>query len=226
MIKEILLASALFLNGGQVVIFEDEETPVQEPQPTDPETPTDPSLTDEEENGVGDELGVTEEEQESAKEEIIGKLKDFAGEYINKQTLQAIIQYAIDTGILSALAFVLVKYRKYKSKSSEEISKDVLNMVEKEAHKAIAELNKEQLESLNVKIEDVEKSLNTLTKVLILAQDKTAEGKKAVLDALIEASRSEEVKEIAESKKEEIAVEVKQEEEIKEAIKEDYNPID
>lgn len=228
MIKEVLLSVALLgSHNAPVVIFE-EETPIVEETPTDPETPEtgDTSLTGDEEKEVGEELGVSEEEQEKTKEEIIAKFKEFAGQYLNAQTLANIIQYAVDTGIISILAFVYAKYRKYKSKSSEEISKEVLNAIQEEAKKGIAELNKEQLEELQGNITQLENALNTLTKVTILAQDKTAEGKKAVLDALIESSKSEEVKELGEEKKEKIAEEVKVEQKIKEDIKEDYNPID
>ena len=63
-------------------------------------------------------------------------------------------------------------------------------------------------------------------KALALAQDKTAEGKIALLNLISENTTQADTKEVVTEVKEQIQKEQKVEEEVKEKVANDYTPID
>lgn len=154
------------------------------------------------------------------------KIKAFASEYLTEQRVYTIISLVLNSGLLTAIAGVYFKYRKYKATSADAFADAVNKKVDAELQKSFEKQSKEQLEQLTKKLDSVEKALATTQKVVILAQDKTAEGKKAALDLLMEKTDDEEVKKQAEEVKEKVIEEQKVVEEVQAKVKTDYTPID
>lgn len=153
---------------------------------------------------------------------IVEKITNFASEYLNYNTVLTIVSLALNSGLLSAIAGIYFKYRKYKATSSEEIQKKVLEVIKDN----FGTLGEEQLTNLVNQITNMEKSIEIMQKALILAQDKTAEGKKALIELLSETSTSEEVKSVATNTENKIVEEQKEVEKVQEEVKNDYTPID
>lgn len=168
----------------------------------------------------------TTEDEPLTEEGFTEKIKEFFEQYMSADMVANIINWAIDSGLLIALFGVYLKYRKYKSLSSEEIAKKVDDRIKQELKESFEKLSEKQLQQLIDKVNSYEDVLNTLEKALILSQDKTAEGKKALLDLISEKTNSSEVKKEASNVKEKVVEEQKTIDEIQEKVKDNYIPID
>lgn len=168
----------------------------------------------------------TTEGEPLTEEGFTEKIREFFEQYMSADMVANIINWAIDSGLLIALFGVYLKYRKYKSLSSEEIAKKVDDRVKQELKASFEKLSDEKLQGLIDKVNSYEDVLNTLEKALILSQDKTAEGKKALLDLISEKTNSSEVKKEASNVKEKVVEEQKTIDEIQEKVKDNYIPID
>ena len=168
----------------------------------------------------------TNEDEPLTEEGFTEKIREFFEQYLSADMVANIINWAIDSGLLIALFGVYLKYRKYKSLSSEEIAKKVDDRIKQELKESFEKLSVEQLQQLIDKVNSYEDVLNTLEKALILSQDKTAEGKKALLDLISEKTNSSEVKKEASSVKDKVVEEQKTIDEIQEKVKDNYIPID
>lgn len=168
----------------------------------------------------------TTEDESLTEEGFTEKIREFFEQYLSADMVANIINWAIDSGLLIALFGVYLKYRKYKSLSSEEIAKKVDDRIKQELKESFEKLSEEQLQQLIDKVNSYEDVLNTLEKALILSQDKTAEGKKALLDLISEKTNSSEVKKEASNVKEKVVEEQKTIDEIQEKVKDNYIPID
>jgi len=165
------------------------------------------------------------EEKTYTEEEFKQALESYLSKYLEESLVHKIIQWMIDAGVLAALFGVYVKYRKYKHNSLEDVVKAFKTEVMKYIDENLSKLTNEQVESIKEVINDLSKSNETIMKVLVLMQDKTPEGKVALLDYLGSKTNSEEVKKQAIEVKEKVEIEKKAEEEVKEAVKEDYKDI-
>ena len=168
----------------------------------------------------------TTEDEPLTEEGFTEKIREFFEQYLSADMVANIINWAIDSGLLIALFGVYLKYRKYKSLSSEEIAKKVDDRIKQELKESFEKLSEEQLQQLINKVNSYGDVLNTLEKALILSQDKTAEGKKALLDLISEKTNSSEVKKEASNVKEKVVEEQKTIDEIQEKVKDNYIPID
>lgn len=168
----------------------------------------------------------TTEDEPLTEESFTEKIREFFEQYLSADMVANIINWAIDSGLLIALFGVYLKYRKYKSLSSEEIAKKVDDRIKQELKESFEKLSEEQLQQLINKVNSYEDVLNTLEKALILSQDKTAEGKKALLDLISEKTNSSEVKKEASNVKDKVVEEQKTIDEIQEKVKDNYIPID
>lgn len=166
---------------------------------------------------------ITEEE---AKEEVIQVVKDFLGQYFNSDLVGQIINWAIDVGLLTTIAGIYFKYRKYKAKSSEEIAKEVEKQIKDTLGNEFNKLSNEQIQNILTKIDKFDESLNVFEQALILAQDKTSEGKKALIEIITARSQNHDTLETGKKVEDKIINEQKQEEKVKEEVKKEYTPID
>lgn len=159
-------------------------------------------------------------EEELTEEEIEGVLQDLIEKYANKETANLVVQWALNSGILSAFAIFLVKYRKVKNKTLGDIEE----LAKEKLEKAFNELFEGDFKEI-FKFIGENKALNEkLLQAFVLSQDKSPEGKIA-LTQLLSESASQVVKESAEriiedvkkdeAKKDELKAELQDEVEIK-----------
>lgn len=164
--------------------------------------------------------------EEDATNEVIETITNWLENYLNTDLIGQIINWAIDVGLISIIAGIYFKYRKYKAKSSEEIAKEVENKIKETLGNEFSKLSKEQIDTILSKIDNFDDALKVFEQALVLAQDKTSEGKKALLEIITKNTKSEETKKVAEKVEEKVIEEQKKTEAVKEKVKSDYTPID
>lgn len=155
-------------------------------------------------------------------EEALDSIKNFLDSNQYAQYIMYAIQWAINSGLLISLFGVFLKYRKYKSKSSNEISDEVNKSLDTKFKDLSKDLLEENADTILKALDKFSKDVETIKKALVLAQDKTSEGKKALLELLSE-NNTDELKQVADKVKEKIESEQKANEQIiNDFKKEDY----
>lgn len=154
-------------------------------------------------------------ELEPTEEDLKEEISEWLSNFMEESMVAKIIGWAVDAGVLSALFVVYLKYRKYK----DTTIKDLIDMTKKEIGKYLKEafddLSVDQIDKIKKAIDELEKSNETIMKVLVLMQDSTANGKVALLDYLGSKTESKEIKETAT----EVVNEIEKVEAVKEEVK-------
>ena len=203
MLKNILLSGVLMFapiqNADETVV----EPPVQETIP-------------------GEEIV----EEEMTEEQFTEKMKEFLSQYLNENIVAEIITWAYNTGLLTVLMTLYIKSRKYKGKSAQEIQELVKQDIPSLVKECFNKMSVEHLQAIYNRMGELEHGMQIMMKALVLAQDKTAEGRIALLNLITEKTNNTEVTKVAEMVKQEIIEETKAEKLIIEKISGDYNPVD
>lgn len=165
---------------------------------------------------------LTQEEVESTIKE---KIENWASEYVSWDYVSSIINWSIDTGLLSVIAFLIVKTRKYKSMTGEEIVNLLKSQLIETLTTNFKEMSEEQLKQLVLNMDKLSSDIEVMKKALVLAQDKTAEGKIALLNLINGTTENKETKEAIEEQKEKIEKEEAKIEEVKSAVDGEYKEI-
>lgn len=168
---------------------------------------------------------VIVEEETEEEQGALDEVKSWMSEHFNSQLVANIITWVSDAGLLMGLLGIYIKYKKIKGKTVEQLVGDVNTNVLKVIEDNFDKMSVEKLADLVKTVGGLEQSVETIMKVLVLMQDSTRAGKVALLDFLGSKTNNEEIK----AKAEEVTAEIKQEEakeqEVKEAVKEDYKEI-
>lgn len=171
-------------------------------------------VSETEENGLS-------EEEKSALSEIKSKLS----EKLDRELVENIIKWCFDSGILLALLGVYIKYRKAKFKTVEDLADLLKELVGKYIKENFEKLSSEEIKSLTNGLDKVEKSTETIMKVLVLMQDNTKQGKIALLDFLGSKTDNKEVKEASKEVTEELEKQEAKDAEVKKEVENDYEKI-
>lgn len=169
---------------------------------------------------------VETEENIETEEQFTEKLKDFLGQYLNENIVVEVISWAYNTGLISVLFTLYIKSRKFKGKTTDEIYDGVKEEVKTQVAYCFKSMSAEQLQPIYDRMVSLEHGLQLMMKALVLAQDKTAEGRIALLNLITEKVNNEEVTKVAEQVKEEIIEETKTGQLVKEKVSGEYNPVD
>lgn len=213
MLEKIMLASALlFANVDETTTIADTTTEI---------TTTDTSITTD--TTISSSEDITYDESEK---EVIETLKEWLLQFFDSNLVGFIINWAIDAGLITIIAGIYFKYRKYKAKSSQEIASEVKEQINEILNASFKDLSKEQQEKIVNVINKLNSEIETLKKALVLAQDKTAEGKIALLNLINETTKEVEVIKEVEKVKEKVIEENNKEKEVNEKVKEKYKPVD
>lgn len=137
---------------------------------------------------------VEEEEVEPTLDDFKLEVENWLSQYMEESLVVKIITWLIDAGVLSALFVVYLKYRKYKHTTIEDLTKQFGDKIGVWLKENFDKLSEEQLDTINKNINDLEKSNETIMKVLVLMQDNTAKGKAALIEYLGSKTESQEVK--------------------------------
>lgn len=188
-----------------VTVFADEEV-VEEPEP-----PV--------------EVEPVEVETEPTLDDFKLEVENYLSQYMEESMVAKIITWLIDAGVLTALFAVYLKYRKYKHTTIEDLLtqfKDKMGVWLKEN---FDKLSAEEIAKLENAIDNLEKSNETIMKVLVLSQDNTAKGKAALIEYLGSKTDSKEVKEAATQVTETLEEQEKVKNEVNEKVAGEYKEI-
>lgn len=163
--------------------------------------------------------------QEEVEKTIKEKIENWANEYVSWDYVSSIINWSIDTGLLSVIALLVVKTRKYKSMTGEEIVNLLKSQLIETLTTNFKEMSEEQLKQLVLNMDKLSSDIEVMKKALVLAQDKTAEGKIALLNLIDGTTENKETKEAIDEQKEKIEKEEAKIEEVKSAVDGDYKEI-
>ena len=163
--------------------------------------------------------------QEEVEKTITEKIEQWASEYVSWDYVSSIINWSIDTGLLSVIALLVVKTRKYKSMTGEEIVNLLKSQLIETLTTNFKEMSEEQLKQLVLNMDKLGSDIEVMKKALVLAQDKTAEGKIALLNLIDGTTENKETKEAIDEQKEKIEKEEAKIEEVKSAVDGDYKEI-
>ena len=215
MLKKLVLSGLILfapLNEGETTT----EPPTTETggETTTPSTPSE---------GENENKTPTQEEVE---ETITQKIKEYAEKYLNAEMVANVINWAINSGLIVALATIYLKYRKYKSMSSKEICEEVKKEVLIALGDEFKKLSEEQQQGILKAIDELCKEMENMKKALVISNDKTYEGKLAMLKLMEETTKETETKEQIKKVETQVKEEQKKDEQVKETVKKDYVPID
>lgn len=163
--------------------------------------------------------------QEEVENTIKEKIEKWASEYVSWDYVSSIINWSIDTGLLSVIAFLIVKTRKYKSLTGEQIVELLKTQMVDTLKNSFKEMSAEELKQMVLNIDKLSNDIEVMKKALVLAQDKTAEGKIALLNLINGTTENKETKEAIEEQKEKIEKEEAKIEEVKSAVDGEYKEI-
>ena len=216
MSKNLVLSGLILfapLNEGEVGT----EPPTTEIGGGETTTPSTPS------EGENENKTPTQEEIEKT---ITEKIKAYAEKYLNAEMVANVINWAINSGLIVALATIYLKYRKYKSMSSKEICEEVKKEVLIALGDEFKKLSEEQQAGILKAIDELCKEMENMKKALVISNDKTYEGKLAMLKLMEETTKETETKEQIKKVETQVKEEQKKDEQVKETVKKDYVPID
>lgn len=184
MLKNLVLSSLILfapLNEGEV----NTEPPTTETggEITAPSTPSE---------GENENKTPTQEEVE---ETITQKIKEYAEKYLNAEMVANVINWAINSGLIVALATIYLRYRKYKSMSSKEICEEVKKEVLIALGDEFKKLSEDQQAGILKAIDELCKEMENMKKALVISNDKSYEGKLAMLKLMEETTKESETKE-------------------------------
>lgn len=164
--------------------------------------------------------------QEEIEETMKNKLTEWLNTYLDSEMVARIITWVTQGGLITFCAATYLKYRKYKATTLEDVTKLVHDKIVEELSKNFKDLDQEMVKKLTKEMSEVVLKIDNMMKALALAQDKTAEGKIALLNLISDTTDKEEVKAITVEVKEEIQKEQKVENQVKEKVSQDYTPVD
>lgn len=154
------------------------------------------------------------DESEYTLDEFKAEIEQKLNDYVEQDLASKIISWLIESGLLCALFVVYVKYRKHKAMTLEDVAKLAVSAVKEELKKQFGELSKEEIKKITSKVGELEQSVETVMKVLVLMQDNTPKGKAALIEFLGSKTNSQEVKNATEQ----VEASLKQEEQAKQEV--------
>lgn len=144
---------------------------------------------------------------EEVAEEVKGKISDYLNQFLTESLVVKIITWLIDIGAIGALVGIYLKYRKYRHTTLgdiEDIAKDKIGEALKEKFGEMDGDVVEKLKEYTAQAKEIQDKIDVLLKAFALSQDKSAEGKLAMLNLLQDKTEDKEVEEKIEEIKEEI----------------------
>lgn len=182
---------------------------------------------------LAEEEQVAQEEQteeplteEKAQEIVVKAIEDFLGQYMQNSLVAKIITWLVDAGVLAALVGIYIRYRKVKNKTIEDVINEAKAQLKEAASTQFAGEMDPKIAEVTETVVELTKKLNATLQALALSQDKTAEGKIAMLNLISKAAEAdEETQEILDDIKADIIEEAEQVEEITDKVQDDYKEV-
>lgn len=174
------------------------------------------------------ETPVVEEEQPVEDEStLVEDIKGFVEEHLSINAIVGVVNGFVSSGaIFTALGVYLSK-----RKQGLNIEKAVLETLNKQLGTSFKSFKDEELKEFIRKQDITQDAIKLMVKALVLAQDKTAEGKKALVDLMIECNEKlggvdKETTQVLNHAKEEIVKEQVKTQEVNKKVESEYIPVD
>lgn len=153
--------------------------------------------------------------------------KEKLQELMENQLINNIIQYVMSGSALTALVVMTAKYKGAKNKTIKEMCDEISNVSMEDFKKYVEKYYDGKIALLEKASKLTQDQMNMLIKCFILMQDRSAEGKAALLayiDTVTKQTQDEEVKEVLEEQKEKVEEQIAKEDEVIEKIQEEEKP--
>lgn len=219
--KKVLFAFIIILTlllTPVIVLAEEPETeeidpPVEEVEPVEEE----PQEQAEPTTNVDD--------AEPTLDEFKAEVETWMANYMEESMVSKIITWLVDAGVLTALFGVYLKYRKYKNTTVEDMINQFKDKMGNWLKENFDKLSVEQIDKIKDAINCLEKSNETIMKVLVLMQDNTPKGKAALIEYLGSKTNNEEVKDAATKVNKVLEAQEKADAEVKNKVAGEYEEI-
>ncbi len=167
---------------------------------------------------------MTEQEKKEIQDYIVEIADKYLGQYVDKQTLSLIISLAV--GVLGYLGVfgVNLAYAKYK-KGNIDLFMNALVKDDGKHLSVFVETLKAQNDELKKEIKMLKDGYETMMKVFVLSQDKSAEGKVVMLEYIGKNTENKEVQEKAKEISVELEKEIETKQEVNEKVEGEYQEI-
>lgn len=164
--------------------------------------------------------------QAEAEQIVIESLEKFLGKYLENSLVVKIITWVIDAGVLTALVGVYIKYRRNKNKTIEDVIEECKKQLKDAASSEFAGQIDPKILEITETVAKLTEKLNATLQALALSQDKSANGKIAMLNLISKAADADqETQEILDDIKETVEEEVAAVEEITEKVADEYQEV-
>lgn len=174
------------------------------------------------------ETPVVEETPTSETEtSIIDDVKTFVENHLNVNTILGIVNGCVSSGAIFTALVIYISKRK----QGLNIEKSVVAVLNAQLGTSFKSLKDKELADLIKKQDITQDAIKLMVKALVLAQDKTAEGKKALVDLMIECNEKlggvdKTTEQVLNNAKVEINKEQAKVEETNKKVENDYIPVD
>ena len=164
--------------------------------------------------------------QEEATAIVTKTIEDVLGKYLENSLVVKIITWLVDAGVLAALVGIYIRYRRVKNKTIEDVLKEARDKLKEAASSEFAKEMDPKIAEVVATVADLTNKLNATLQALALSQDKSAEGKIAMLNLISKAADAdEETQEILDDIKENVIVEAAAVEEITDKVSDEYQEV-
>lgn len=168
---------------------------------------------------------VIETETETSFEDIKGEIDAYIEDNVHNEQVKSLISLGLNGAEAVALVIIYILYRKGKSNNAENNKKDIKSILKDFTSDEFKEYGKEMIQPLYDAIDKLEKSTDTIMKVLVLMQDQTANGKIALIDFLGSKTDNEEVKKSVQLVKETVEEVKAMQEKVNDEVKGEYKEL-
>lgn len=167
---------------------------------------------------------ITEQDEKEIKDYVVEIADKYLGKYVDKQTLTLIINLSLTALSYIGVFVINLVYNKYKKGNTNTIIES-FKKIDGEHIQAQLKNAYEKIDTLEKLVIELKESHETMMKVFVLSQDKSAEGKVAMLDYLGSHTQNSEVQEKAQELSGELEKEVEVKQEVNEKVKDEYQEI-
>lgn len=169
-----------------------------------------------------------EVDEEKLTEQVTQIISDFLGNYLQESFVAQIISWLIDVGAVGAAVAIFFKYRKYKHTTIEDITKLAGQTIREQLGSNFKDMDGNTAKLIGemfVAIGTLAAKMDNLIQAFALSQDKSAEGKIAMLQIVQGTTEDKNLNDKIEEMKTEITTTEEAIQEVEEKVQGEYKDI-
>lgn len=169
-----------------------------------------------------------EVDEEKLTEQVTQIISDFLGNYLQESFVAQIISWLIDVGAVGAAVAIFFKYRKYKHTTIEDITKLAGQTIKEQLGSSFKDMDGNTAKLIGemfVAIGTLAAKMDNLIQAFALSQDKSAEGKIAMLQIVQGTTEDKNLNDKIEEMKTEITTTEEAIQEVEEKVQGEYKDI-